>query len=168
MTREEAKLILENMIHDDKCVYGDKPKKKNEALSMAISALSAEGEYIKKEDVLAKREILRDENGTGYQAVRTKYIRELPTYSFPDREKGTDTFFREATKEERESVDKYIKSISFPDREKGEWIEVIDHESEISKTWHYECSVCSKPNPCMEKPNFCPNCGADMKKGENE
>ena len=48
-----------------------------------------------------------------------KAIELLRLYSFPEREKGTDTFFREATKEERESVDKYIKSISLPKREKG-------------------------------------------------
>lgn len=116
MTKEEAADLLDNLIG---MVEDNQDSDYDEALKMAISALSAEGEltnekaiaflqdngwlvehdrimtsglaegeYIKKEDVLAKREILRDENGTGYQAVRTKYIRELPTYSFPEKEKG--------------------------------------------------------------------------------
>lgn len=39
MKPEEATLILSNMIHDDKAVYGRKDKKRNIALAMAIEAL---------------------------------------------------------------------------------------------------------------------------------
>lgn len=37
------------------------------------------GDLISKQAVLEHREILRDEQGTGYQAVKTKYIRQLPS-----------------------------------------------------------------------------------------
>lgn len=54
-----------------------------------------------------------------------------------------------------------------PIRPKGEWIEIIDEETAYVKTWHYECSECGKNNTCFGgNPNFCPNCGADMR-GEN-
>ncbi len=34
---------------------------------------------ISRQDVLKRREILKDKQGTGYQAVKTKYIRKLPS-----------------------------------------------------------------------------------------
>lgn len=39
MTNKEAIKILKNMILEDKRVYGDKPKQRNEALDLAIKAL---------------------------------------------------------------------------------------------------------------------------------
>ena len=62
------------------------------ALSMAISALSAEGEYIKKEDALA--ELDKWEWQELYLPIHFKenILDVLPTYSFPDREKGEDRF----------------------------------------------------------------------------
>lgn len=39
MTNKEAIKILKNMILEDKRVYGDKPKQRNEALDLAIEAL---------------------------------------------------------------------------------------------------------------------------------
>lgn len=39
MTNKEAIKILSNMIHDDKAVYGDKPKLRSEALYLAIKVL---------------------------------------------------------------------------------------------------------------------------------
>ena len=55
---------------------------------MAISALSAEGEYIKKEDALA--ELDKWDWQELYLPIHFKenILDELPTYSFPDREKG--------------------------------------------------------------------------------
>lgn len=92
-------------------------------------------EYIKKDDALD--ELNKWDWQELYLPIHFKenILDELPTYSFPDREKGTDTFFREATKEERESVDKYIKSISFPEREKE--TEAIEEAEAIVKAFKY-------------------------------
>ena len=49
-------------------------------------------------------------------------------------------------------------------REKGEW--ELRH---VGHGHYWECSVCHK-NPCIyvtKDTQFCPNCGADMRKGEN-
>ena len=54
MNREEAIKRIEKMVEDDDelgCLF---IRKDIEALKVAISALSAEGEYIKKEDALAE------------------------------------------------------------------------------------------------------------------
>lgn len=53
MKHQEAIRILSNMIHDDKAVYGNKPKLRNEALELAIKAL----EQSLEDD--AKRESLK-------------------------------------------------------------------------------------------------------------
>ncbi len=50
-------------------------------------------------------------------------------------------------------------------REKGEWEEADDGDGVV-------CSVC-REDFCVlvyetERFNFCPNCGADMRKGEND
>ena len=92
-------------------------------------------EYIKKDDALD--ELNKWDWQELYLPIHFKenILDELPTYSFPDREKGPDTFFREATKEERESVDKYIKSISFPEREKE--TEAIEEAEAIVKAFKY-------------------------------
>ena len=56
---------------------------------MAISALSAEGEYIKKEDILFKKWQFKFKDVDGeHWFVNVKDIESLPTYSFPDREKA--------------------------------------------------------------------------------
>lgn len=47
-------------------------------------------------------------------------------------------------------------------REKGEW--VYDHWCEFKCS---KCGALSKTEPRGEE-NFCPNCGADMRKGEND
>ena len=46
-------------------------------------------------------------------------------------------------------------------REKGEW--VYDHWCEFKCS---KCGALSKTEPRGEE-SFCPNCGADMRKGEN-
>ena len=78
MNREEAIEVLStyDMSEDNE------DKEFIEAIKMAISALSAEGEYIKKEDVLkfARNPLNR--------VAICEYVEKLPTYSFPDREKG--------------------------------------------------------------------------------
>ena len=51
-------------------------------------------------------------------------------------------------------------------REKGEWLEhEWAEESEGLLISNYECTVCQEW--VRNKSNFCPNCGADMRKGEN-
>ena len=71
-------------------------------------------EYIKSAELYKKLAIEYNKGRVpwGTNEIFKDLIAECKSYSFPEREKGTDTFFREATKEERESVDKYIKSIS--------------------------------------------------------
>ena len=54
-----------------------------------------------------------------------------------------------------------------PERPKGEWIEYQDENLDT----YYECSICREPwttiegTPWQNMMNFCPNCGADMRKG---
>lgn len=73
MTREEAIAFFEDM---NKCTYGNL-----EAVEMAISALSTEGEYIKKEHIL-------NELGDTNMDILTNEVKEivnsLPSYSIPD------------------------------------------------------------------------------------
>lgn len=82
MTREEAIEI----VNKGKCPYpvSLKEKEKNEAFDMAISTLSTEGEYIKKEDTI---EYLNDLFGemchVSFGNV-LQSIDSLPTYSFPN------------------------------------------------------------------------------------
>ena len=49
-------------------------------------------------------------------------------------------------------------------RPNGEWIEVYHEGYEM---WSYDCPFCddgfSMKVRCVSKPNFCPNCGADMR-----
>ena len=57
-----------------------------------------------------------------------------------------------------------------PERKMGKWIEQDDGWDGI----YYECSVCREPftlidgTPSDNLYNFCPNCGADMREGQNE
>ena len=98
MTREEAIKRIEKMVEGDDelgCLF---IRKDIEALNMAISALSAEGEYIKKEDTI---EYLNDLFGEMYHVSFGNVLQSidsLPTYSFPDREKG-EWISREGTGE---------------------------------------------------------------------
>lgn len=50
-------------------------------------------------------------------------------------------------------------------REKGEWVEG-KKETLFRKQGNYICSNC-KSHTGIVKFNFCPNCGADMRKKEN-
>lgn len=59
-------------------------------------------------------------------------------------------------------------------REKGEWIGEGDGYADGEIV--YDVWYCSECNHCIDDgtddpsllPNFCPNCGADMRKGEND
>lgn len=50
-------------------------------------------------------------------------------------------------------------------REKGEWERRIDDEPNGEVWYWYHCPVCDADEGFPS--NFCPNCGADMRKGEN-
>ncbi len=60
---------------------------------------------------------------------------------------------------------------AFNERPQGEWI-----EKHSDYGVYYQCSICHKMPPNYEcdykesaiKTNFCPNCGADMQKGDTE
>ena len=84
MTREKAIKLIGGMKSDlsDFYDYDDLT-----ALDMAISALSAEGEYIKKEDALNICHRACDGDMDIDEWIERE-INKLPTYSFPDREKG--------------------------------------------------------------------------------
>ena len=109
MTREEALNILKepdrigcNFIKSN----DEEANKFNadtvEAFDMAISALSAEGEYIKKEDVLKGVRNIAYNDFTATDGEKDWFvcnlnevhevINSLPTYSFPDREKGEQLY----------------------------------------------------------------------------
>ena len=57
-----------------------------------------------------------------------------------------------------------------PERKTGKWIEQDDGWDGI----YYECSVCREPftlidgTPSDNLYNFCPNCGADMREGQDD
>ena len=57
---------------------------------------------------------------------------------------------------------KIYKGVEYVVREKGEW--VYDHWCEFKCS---KCGALSKTEPRGEE-NFCPNCGADMRKEEND
>ena len=100
MNREEAIKRIEKMVEDDDelgCLF---IRKDIEALKVAISALSAEGEYIKKEDALNKVEELKKIHFDRVVVLNkvSDGLNGLPTYSFPDREKG-EWISREGTGE---------------------------------------------------------------------
>ena len=55
-------------------------------------------------------------------------------------------------------------------REKGEWMEMVDcvedgYTGEYYEEIYYNCLNCDYAT--TENTPFCPNCGADMRKGEN-
>lgn len=54
-----------------------------------------------------------------------------------------------------------------PERKRGFWWAIEKGEKGYS-AGNFRCSVCGEPNVSyIAKPNFCPNCGADMR-GELE
>ena len=98
------------------------------------------GEYIKKEDVLSALANSSIYDDDYYYGIAYHVINELDTYSFPE-------------------------------REKGEWI----YDKSIN---NWRCSICGQtppPTGYVGKADFmathfkfCPNCGADMRKGDNQ
>lgn len=81
MTHDEMIDVLKGLVFG---TFDRTTAKEREALDMAISALSTDGEYIKKSELLqhVTTEVLSD-----YQecdVIHAEVIDELPTYSIPD------------------------------------------------------------------------------------
>lgn len=64
----------------------------------------------------------------------------------------------------KEALDEAIKAIS---ENKGEWLIVVDkyYENGTIKENHWECSKCGSGNSGWGEYKFCPDCGADMRGG---
>lgn len=55
-----------------------------------------------------------------------------------------------------------------PERNKGFWYALEKGDKGYS-AGDFKCSVCGEPNRCyIPKPNYCPNCGADMRGEQND
>ena len=54
------------------------------------------------------------------------------------------------------------------ERKKGEWIPLISTSDQKHHEWcGYQCSICGEKTLRLMQYNFCPNCGADMRGGED-
>lgn len=146
MTREEAIKELNDYYDTTDEVWLDFPKLK-EALEMAISALSADGEYIKKEDAI---EYLNDLFGgmchVSFNDV-LQSIDSLPTTPIHKRA------FRE------------FPSADVRENMHGKWISELELYGEGK--CNYQCSVCGRSirleqNETLDDYPFC-HCGADMR-----
>lgn len=87
MTNEEARTALGDR---NNLLWGMSKEEQeyySEALDMAISALSTEGEYIKKETLLKYCTYVELANGNKGWVLEKGYIEDLPAVSFPNREK---------------------------------------------------------------------------------
>ena len=133
-----------------------------------------EGEYIKKEDIIAE---LGDTNMDIFTDEVKEIVNSLPTVSFPNREKGTDLISREKALAEFKRI--YFDNptvircaelvlngmpSAVPDREKGEWLNT-EEEGQC------KCNKCGeicgfkkdKTYGYYVAEDICPNCGADMR-----
>lgn len=61
----------------------------------------------------------------------------------------------------------FAPTVDVPDRNVGEWIYVKKRLARGGYVDASECSVCHKRIMPHLKPNFCPNCGARMKGGDD-
>lgn len=65
---------------------------------------------------------------------------------------------------------KALPSAYVVERKRGKWIEIDDGWDGV----YYECSCCKEPfvlidgTPADNQYNFCPNCGSDNRKGEDD
>lgn len=150
MTKEEACAVLDDMkVKIDIPHAAVMQRKRNEALDMAISALSTEGEYIKKSELLQHVTTEELSDFKDCDVIHAEEIDELPTYSFPNSAEN-----------------------------KGEWKMPIQDDG-MSDPIYYQvrCSKCGfdlDPQTWHQElhqygaDNFCPNCGADMRGGKGK
>lgn len=147
MTREE---VIQYM-KDSYAIGNDEDSRHhNEVMDYLISALSAEGEYIKKEDALSDKGLAEFHYYEDYYKMR-KYLESLPTYSFPDREKGIADSYRQKM---FAYLDGVADGLNNPIRENGEWI----YDGDC-----IHCNNCKSAFNNLTGFNFCPNCGTDMR-----
>lgn len=86
-------------------------------------------------------------------------INEAPTIEPKAKAIVQITFDEEKLREiVKETVERFKEEYEITDRPQGEWKEYYDDEG-----WY--CSECHKGSGALY--NFCPNCGADMRKGED-
>ena len=105
---------------------------------------SAEGEYIKKEDAIKAFEPYRGYLSRSNDTKFVEDLKNLPTVSFPDREKGEWIKIQSGD-------DKFPESIVCSKcKNENSHLDFDEHGEPIGKVF-----ITSK---------FCPNCGADMRK----
>lgn len=83
-------------------------------------------------------------------------------------EEEAEFLYGEDKPHNRTAFDMAIKALSVPEREKGEWIRFKNFESGY---FHIKCSNCGQYwsiDDHAKTFKYCFNCGAVMKKGENE
>ena len=158
MTREEAIYRLKNMAW----LYGSAEREQNiEAIDMAIEALSADA--------------VSDAYKRGFEDCKRAYEIELARSA--DRElanlkseyESADAVHIETY---RELYEKYVElKHASVNAVQGEWIEKYNGNG-WNDFWDYTCSNCGKKyeraDAVLYHANFCPNCGADMRKKEDE
>ena len=144
-------------------------------------------DLIQRQAVLEHREILRDEQGTGYQAVKTKYIRQLPpvkpqlcedvisrreaikkfTYNYKGQRIPDYDYDNWPVQIDIKTVKEMLRELPSVKPQTGHWIE---HKLVPDGYDHIKCSVCgqfwsvSDHNKIFK---YCFNCGAKME-GENK
>lgn len=162
MTNEEAIKILEE---EANYLYKDDEPYSRQAFDMAIEALSADEPQFYTEDDYWNGKVTQDgdiiSRADAIEAVRKK-LQDWGGYAFEEHREGL-----------YEAID-VLESLPSADRPSGEWqqVEVIDDDEPNGiNTDASECSVCGAIQQShywtTHYYNYCPNCGAKMKGGED-
>lgn len=101
-------------------------------------------EYIKREDILAKK-----------QTIYFEYF-------------DSDSGYVEEEGDLAVTVEDILKipAADVVERKRGKWIHGIDEETGEQDLYAWTCSLCGEKYPWQ--PNYCPNCGADMRGEDDE
>ncbi len=125
----------------------------------ALPIAEATGELIRREDVIQaitrnyeQDFVLSNSDGTGLCDI----IAALPTADRPTK------VIAEIKVDTDEILKRIKQEYEITDRPYGEW---IDQHEDGYGWWVGRCDQCGKENKVN---NFCPNCGADMRKRKNE